>query len=301
MPTEIIEYSKTEQALATLREQYGDATYDVTTTDGMEAAKAARKDVRGYRTGLEAMRKQIKAPALAQCNLIDSEARRITEELRELEDPIAKQIKDHEDELETVRQNKIAAETKRVEDIQARIKAMRDVVQSVTYMGNPTSEAVQLKIDDIQAIKIDASFAEFADQVIQAKEESLAKLFEIHTAAVQREEEDKRLTKEREELDARKAEQDKRDKAAQGEIDAANKKLADERAAFGREQEEKAEEERKAEEAEKAEMEKARKAKALAKRSEFPGEEAIINALAVHFDVSVTVAASWLTQLRKAA
>ena len=312
MTTEIKEYSQTEAALATLRDQYGDATYEVATVEGMEAAKAARKDVRGYRTGLEAMRKQIKAPALAQCNLIDSEAKRITVELRKIETPIDDQIKAHETELERKRQEKIDAELKRVEDIQARIKKISEVIQSVTYMGNPTPNAVQLKIDDIQSIKIDDSFAEFTDQAIQAIEESLAKLFEIHAAAVQREEEGARLANEREELAAQKAEQDTRDeeqrkqqRTAQGKLDDAAKKLADDQAAFEREKEEAAEAERKAEEAQQAEIDSARTtkeaAKALAKRSKYPGDEAIVDALATHFDVPTEVATAWLDQLRAAA
>lgn len=312
MTTEIQEYSQTEAALSTLREQYGDATYDVATTEGMDAAKAARKDVRTYRTGLESMRKQIKAPALATCNLIDSEAKRITAELRKIEEPIDGQIKAHEAELERKRQEKIAIETKRVEDIQARIKSIRDVVQSITYMGNPTSKAVQIKISDIESIEINDLFAEFIENAAQAKDEALAKLLEIHGAAVQREQENARLAKEREELAAQKAEQDereaeqrKRDKEAQDKLDADAKKLADDQAAFQKQQEDAAEEKRKAEEAEQAEIDNARKARkeadALAERSEYPGDEAIIRALTVHFDIPTEVATSWLDRFRKAA
>ena len=36
---------------------------------------AARAEVRGYRTSLEKLRKEIKAPALARCNAIDTEAK----------------------------------------------------------------------------------------------------------------------------------------------------------------------------------------------------------------------------------
>jgi hypothetical protein len=311
MTTEIQEYSQTEAALTTLRDQYGDATYEVATTEGMDAAKAARKEVRGYRTGLENMRKQIKAPALATCKLIDSEAARITTELRKIEGPIDDQIKVHEAELERKRQEKIAAETKHVEDIQARIKSIRDVVQSVTYMGNPTSKAVQIKINDIEGIKIEG-FEEFSDVAASTKSESLTKLREIFAAAIQREAEDERLAKEREKLatqkteqEGRESEQRKRDKEAQNKIDAAAEKLATDQAAFKKEQEEAAEVERKAEEAKQAEIDKARKdkeeAEALAKRSEYPGDEAVVRALSVHFDVPTEVATAWLDQFRQAA
>ena len=111
MTTEIQEYSKTEAALTMLREKYAGATFEVDTTDGMKLAKEARGEVRSYRTGLEKMRKEIKAPALEHCRLIDAEATRITVELVELEDPIKNQIKAHEDAKEAERQEKIDAET----------------------------------------------------------------------------------------------------------------------------------------------------------------------------------------------
>jgi len=76
---EIAEYSKTEAGLAELRSRLANVAYDVTTVKGLAIAKADRAEVRGLRTGLEAMRKSIKAPALAHCKLIDAEAKRITD------------------------------------------------------------------------------------------------------------------------------------------------------------------------------------------------------------------------------
>ncbi len=287
MTTEIQEYSQTEAAITVLRKQYIGATYDVATTEGMEEARAARNEVRGYRTALETKRQEIKAPALEQCRLIDSEAKRITRELRKIENPIADQIEAQKAEFERERQEKIDAEAKRVEDIQGRIKSLRDVVQRVTYMGNPTPMAVSIIIDDVEAIAIDDSFAEFIESAAQAKEESLAKLLEIHGAAVQREEEEKKLAAERE-----------AQKEAQDKLDADAKKLADERAAFEKEQ-------REAKEREEAEAKAQAKAKdeaeAAAKKAKYPGDDMIIKVLADHFGVKAEVATGWLTQFRTAA
>ena len=73
--SEISEYNQTEAGLADLRARMANVEYDVSTIKGMDIAKKDRAEVRGLRTGLEAMRKQIKAPALAHCQLIDAEAK----------------------------------------------------------------------------------------------------------------------------------------------------------------------------------------------------------------------------------
>ena len=78
MTTTIQEYSATESALADLAQRFKGVVYDVTTKQGMEDAKKGRAELRTYRTDLEKMRKEIKAPALLRCNQIDSEAKRFT-------------------------------------------------------------------------------------------------------------------------------------------------------------------------------------------------------------------------------
>lgn len=122
---EIAEYSATEAGLAELRGRMANVHYDCTTVKGMVIAKADRAEVRGLRTGLENMRKQIKAPALAHCNLIDAEARRITTALLELETPIDAQIKARELVLENERIAREAAERDRINAIHAKIADIR--------------------------------------------------------------------------------------------------------------------------------------------------------------------------------
>lgn len=91
--TEIAEYSPTEAALARLAGKYTGIVYDVESKSGMEAASVARAELRSTRLGLEQVRKQIKDPALRRCQMIDSEARRITAQIVALEEPIDEQIK----------------------------------------------------------------------------------------------------------------------------------------------------------------------------------------------------------------
>ena len=113
MSNAISEYNQTEAALSLLSEKYAGATYEVNTTAGMQLAKAGRAEIRGYRTALEAKRKELKAPALERSRLIDAEAKRITAELVLLEDAIYAQIQAEEERKEAVKKAKAeATETK---------------------------------------------------------------------------------------------------------------------------------------------------------------------------------------------
>lgn len=116
--TAIKEYSATEAALAKLKLRLKDAKYDVTTTAGMTTAKQDRRELVTLRTSLEAKRKEIKAPALAHCKLIDEEAKRITAELLTLETPIDEQIKAEERRKaeEKAERDRLAAEAQKLLD-----------------------------------------------------------------------------------------------------------------------------------------------------------------------------------------
>ena len=116
--TAITEYSATEAALAKLKLRLKDAKYDVTTTAGMTTAKQDRRELVSLRTSLEAKRKEIKAPALERCNLIDKEAKRITTELLALEVPIDEQIKAEEKRKadEKAERDRLAAEAQKLLD-----------------------------------------------------------------------------------------------------------------------------------------------------------------------------------------
>lgn len=112
----ITEYSQTSAALAELRQRFENVAFDVSTAAGDKAARAARYELVKLRTGLEAKRKEIKAPALERSRLIDAEAKRITDEILALEVPIDQQITAVERAKEAERQAKIEAEARRVAD-----------------------------------------------------------------------------------------------------------------------------------------------------------------------------------------
>ena len=330
MTQEIQEYSATEAALAELREKYLDIAFDLSTPAGLKEAKAARTHIRGYRTHLETTRKKVKAPVLQQCKDIDAAAERITVELQSLEIPIDQQIKKREAEIEEEKQRQIEAEAKRIENILDRIKELRGAVAAVNSMGAPTPEKGQEFIDDVKAMDIDGFFEEFHNQATTAKAETLLTLADIHLAAVERKAEDERIANERAELEELRAAQEKREKQEredreaeeavaaaelkkqQDDLDRQKKEQDEKQEALDLQEERLAEENRQAEKkkreekearerAEQKEKDRKKVAADAAKRAEYPGDQAIVDALAAHFDVPSEVATAWLVQLRKAA
>jgi hypothetical protein len=88
----IAEISRVETGLAKLRADYFGVVYEVHLSEGLEAARAARRAIREPRFEVEKIRKAGKAPLLALGKMLDAEAARITRELVAIENPIDAQI-----------------------------------------------------------------------------------------------------------------------------------------------------------------------------------------------------------------
>lgn len=170
--TAIAEYSQIAAALALLSDKYKGAVFEVTTKQGLVTAKAARAELRGYRTNLEAVRKNIKGPALERCRLIDAEAKEITASLSALEDPIAAQIKIEEDRIEAEREAKLQADIRRVEGIRARIGEI--ISRAETVEGS--SAACEVALAKLGEIKIGPDFEEFQEEAQRAVESTAFRL-----------------------------------------------------------------------------------------------------------------------------
>lgn len=231
--SQIAEYSATEAALADLSARYRGMVFDVTDTKGMDEAKKGRAEVRGYRTALESKRKEIKAPALERCALIDAEAKRITAELIALEDPIDKQIKKEEERKEAEKAAKAEAERLALVQIMTRLANIRNIP---LLAAASTSDTVMDDIERLEALEIDDSFKTYYGEAAEAKATSLQKLREIYAAKVRAEaeairvkqEQDEQMARmraEREDLARRKAEQDAIEAQAKAERDAEFKRL----------------------------------------------------------------------------
>jgi hypothetical protein len=205
--TAIAEYKPTEAALAELKQLYGATVWDVGTPERLAGAKKARGEIRRWRLDLETERKRLKAPALDRCKAIDTEAKRITAELLELETPVAEAIdaiaKAKKEREEAAKR----AEQERIEKARAEIDRIRAI--PVDAVGDD-SAALAFRIAELHTYEND-TLGEFAGVALSARNDALDKLRTMHKAAEDQEAEQARITAEREELEALKAQQAERD------------------------------------------------------------------------------------------
>lgn len=197
--TQIAEYSVTAGALAELKGRLANIVYDCTVPAQMKQAVADRAELRGLRTSLEKLRKDIKAPALERCRLIDAEAKEITAQLEALEDPIAAQIKAEEDRRERIKAEEAAREQQRVATIHAHIEKLRqlasfDVLPSVAMVTERLAAAKAIVIED------GGLYHEFTPLAQQALADARSQLRMAFLAAQEREAEAARIEAERIEL-----------------------------------------------------------------------------------------------------
>lgn len=225
--TSIAEYSETAMVMADLRKRHEGVVYDVATPKQMKLAKEARAEIRGYRVALEKTRVEIKAPALERCRQIDSEAKRLTAALVELEEPIDVQIKAEEARAETERLAKLEAERLRVEAIQQKIQAIRDVPASL--VGKPSviiaGQLAKLRETTLEEAELGADYLTAADALAAA----VARVQELLAAQKDAEAEQAKIKAEREELERVRAENERLQREAD-ERAAADRAEADRKA-----------------------------------------------------------------------
>lgn len=148
----VAEYTTTEAGLSELRSLIV-AGFNVSTKEGLKAAKAAKTTLTKLRTALEAKRVEIKAPVLERGRLIDAEAERIKGELTKLETPLALQIKAEEDRLAAIKAEAERVEKQRVDECKQRIEAIK--AYAGTAANSRTGEMVQKLIDRLKAVSLD--------------------------------------------------------------------------------------------------------------------------------------------------
>lgn len=213
MATEIIEYSKVEAALDELRSTYGTVP-DPSTDEGYNACKIGAKAVGKYRIELEKKRKEIKAPALERCKMIDSEAKRIHEELAKIEDPLKlayKKIDEERKERERIRQEKL---TQKIEDIKS--MPLRAVSMK--------SDEVSVLIDELEKNDCSEGFYERTPEALKERSialDSLSNMFKEKVIQEKQAEEAAKQAAELEELRKLKAEQEAKEREEQIKKEAA--------------------------------------------------------------------------------
>lgn len=203
----IVEYSATEAALNDLRRRYENVVFDVATTKGDKAARAARLELVTLRTSLEKKRAEIKAPALERCRVIDAEAKRITAAIMGLEVPIDAQIKAEEERKEREKREREEAERKRVAEIRARIDLFANLTARAATMD---AAEIQERIERLDRIQIGEDYAEFREEAIGARRAAVLTLTQLRDDMLELERKQEQVRQEREALERERAAEEER-------------------------------------------------------------------------------------------
>lgn len=130
----------TAAKISELRAKYGGLTIaGVNDKKGYELVHAARMEIREYRVAVEKVRKTLKEDSLAYGRKVDTEAKRITAKLIEIEEPLDQEESRIDAEKEKIKQE---AQRKKEAELQARIDAL-------TAVGAPVNIAEIAMMTDV--------------------------------------------------------------------------------------------------------------------------------------------------------
>jgi hypothetical protein len=199
------EYGVTDAKLAELAAKYKDLQ-EIKDPASRAMAAGGRRECRELRVAVEHKRKELKADALEFGRRVDGEAKRITESLREIEDPLDALIKADETRREEERQAKLrviaeaeAKERARVDEIKGRIES-RYGDSALLSLHSLPSQGILERIQQEEVITEADGFAEFAEEARRRQIEFTDKAGELHGAKAEAEAEAERQRLEAEKL-----------------------------------------------------------------------------------------------------
>jgi fused signal recognition particle receptor len=210
MSTEIVVFKPIEADLADLEHRYANVVFDVTTPAGMAVAKAAKKDIAGYRIALENARVKEKESSLAYGRKVDAEAKAIAARIAVLENPVTAMIdevakaeqrareaaiKEAQDRIIAEHEAAKVAEEKRMAEQRAEIARQQAEIARQQREAEEAARASRARIEaDERAARQAREEADRAARVAREQEEAKAKAI--------RDAEEAKLKAERDRIDA---------------------------------------------------------------------------------------------------
>lgn len=223
----IVAYNPIRAAIEELTKKYGKLVFDVSTTKGLDDAKAARLAIRDPRYKIEHIRKALKAPALAYSRRIDAEAEDYTAKLMALETPIDEQIKAREKQIEDEKAAKAAREAEERRRID---QAIADLQFYVVEAAGKTIDQMQALHDELAGKDLTAEeFVARLPEAVLVRNTTVARLKGMIDAAVAAAAEAQRL-----------AEEAERQRAAREELERQQRELERQRQELAEQQRESA-------------------------------------------------------------
>lgn len=201
---EVEVFSKTEAYLAELEQDYKKVP-DCETAEGYAKAKEGVTTLRTCRTAIEKERKRIKQPYLDAGKIIDSEAKRITERLVALEEPLKEAKKEIDEREKRQKEERLAKLDNKIVNIRAYV--------NMAYGHG--SEAIAGMIQDVDQIDTENDFYERTMEATKARAETLEALNKIYLDTLNREQ-----------AELQKREADERAAAAEAELAALRAQVA---------------------------------------------------------------------------
>lgn len=157
----------------------------IDTPAGMRAAESAWRAYRNPRLEVERARKAAKAPVLALGRAVDAFAGQLEDRLRRGEDHYKAQIEAEEARRAAAKAEAERKERERVEALRAGVAKLRSYVERAA--GQP-AEAILKGITALSALAFtDEDWQEFVADATAARDETVAKLRELHAKAVEHE------------------------------------------------------------------------------------------------------------------
>jgi len=123
METQIVKYEPTEAVIAKLKNEYKGLV--VTDPESYKTVSAAISVMRSLRTSVEKRRVELKADALAYGKKVDSEAKRITALLLEVEEPLKAEKQKEDDRIASIKAETEAKEQARIDEIKAKVESLK--------------------------------------------------------------------------------------------------------------------------------------------------------------------------------
>jgi len=212
-----------ETALKTLAQSTKDIVA-ITNADGREQVYRARITLKNERVAIKAAGKTAREDATALSKAVIALENGLVAIIEPEEERLQKLQDEYDQRAEALKQALIERELERTRLIRERITEMREAVPA--SIGR-SAEAILDRIGEIEREVIDESFGEYQVEAEDARLASIARLREIHAAAVAHEAEQVRIAAERVELNRRRAEDAERDRKAAEERAHTDKLLRD--------------------------------------------------------------------------
>lgn len=201
--------SEHEKRLIDLAKQSTEITA-IRNAGAYQECHSARMVLKRERVALEKLGAAAREDAVKFSRAVGQEEKRLIGLIAPEEDRLAEIEDAHDRKVEAERQAKVQAEAERVARIRSEIDEIRDAGAPPAGLS---SERLQARIDHLTAREIGENYAELKDEALAVLESALAKLRQLHAAAVAHEAEQARIAEERTELGRRRAEQEAREVA----------------------------------------------------------------------------------------